>query len=311
MSAIKKEIVDEIHKPARKNFKRRRVIIRGLKDLVQADLVEMLPYAKNNKGFRYILMVINAFSKFAWAQPVKQKTGKAVAEAMKIILSQMKYPPKHIQTDSGKEFYNKEFQALMKQHHINHYSTYSSLKASIVERLNRTLKNRMWRQFSLQGSYKWIPILQQVVSEYNNTKHRTVGMKPKDVNLRNAKQVLFRAYSHLKTIDPKTAKFKVGDKVRISKYRHIFSKGYTPNWSNEIFTIRKAQYTNPRTYLLEDHSGEQILGSFYSEELQKVKYPDMYLVEKVLRRKGSKVYVKFLGLNNNHNAWINKSDLYG
>lgn len=307
MSDMKKQIVDEIHRPARKNFRRRRVIIKGLNDLLQADLVEMIPYAKTNRGFRYILIVINVFSKFVWSQPVKRKTGKDVADAMRIILSQMKTIPKNVQTDLGKEFYNKNFKELVEKYNINHYSTYSNVKASVVERVNRTLKNIMWKQFSLRGSYRWWDILQKVVAQYNNTKHTTIGMKPKDVNENNEQIILNTVYSHLKTIDPYKNKLNKDDFVRVSKYREAFSKGYTPNWSNEIFKIRKVQFTNPTTYLLSDQNNEEIGGAFYGQELQKVKYPDIYLVEKILKRKGNKLLVKWLGLD--QSSWIEKNQL--
>lgn len=309
MSAIKQAVVSELHKPTRKRFRRRRVIIKGLNDLIQADLVEMIPYAKINKGYRYILVVINVFSKFVWALPVKRKTGKDVANAMKKILSQMKPTPKNLQTDNGKEFYNSDFQVLMKSNGINHYSTFSNLKASIVERVNRTLKNMMWKEFSLQGSYKWLSLLPKIVKEYNNKKHSTTGMKPNEVNSRNAETLLNTVYSHLKMTDPRGTKFKLGDFVRISKYREAFAKGYTPNWSNEVFKIRKVNITNPATYLLEDQTGQEISGAFYTEELQKTNYPDVYLVEKILKRKGDKLLVKWLGLDNRHNSWLHKNDL--
>lgn len=306
---IKEELVAELHKPARKRFKRRRVILKGLNDLFQADLVEMIPYAKSNRGFRYILVVINAFSKYVWAYPVKRKTGKDVTAAMQKVLTSVKVAPKNVQTDLGKEFYNVDFQRLMRQHAINHYSTYSSMKSSIVERCNRTLKNRMWKQFSLQGSYKWLDILPKLVNNYNTTRHRTIGMKPADVTSKNAKLLLRTVYSHTKTVDPKGQKFRTGDSVRVSKHRSVFTKGYTPSWSNEIFTISTVRLTNPTTYKLTDQAGQEIKGGFYDYELQKAKHSDVYLVEKVLKKKGNLVYVKWLGFDNKHNSWISKADL--
>lgn len=306
---IKEQVVEELHKPARKNFKRRRVIIKGLNDLYQADLVEMIPYAGVNRGNRYILVVINAFSKYVWAYPVKRKTGRDVTEAMKKVLTSVKSTPKNIQTDMGKEFYNKEFQTLMEKFDINHYSSYSNLKSSIVERCNRTLKNMMWKQFSLQGTYKWLDLLPKIVKRYNETTHRTTGFKPKDVNTRNANQILRQAYSHTKTVDPRNPKFHVGNHVRVSKHRAAFTKGYTPTWSNEIFKIAKVRLTNPTTYLLEDDQSQEIKGGFYEYELQKTAHPDVYLVEKVLRRKGNQVFVKWLGLDKRHNSWISKHNI--
>lgn len=306
---IKRTVVEELHKPARINFKRRRVILKGLNDLFQADLVEMIPYAKVNKGFRYMLVAINAFSKYLYAKPIKRKSATMVTDAMRKILKSLKTPPHNLQTDLGKEFYNKEFKTLMKRYGINHYSTYSNKKSSIVERVNRTLKNMMWKEFSTQGSYKWLDLLPKIVKKYNATKHRTTGYRPEAVNKSNAREILERAFSHTKTVDPKPQKFRLGDRVRISKHRTVFAKGYTPSWSNEIFKIVKVQLTNPTTYILEDDSGQHIQGAFYEYELQKTKHADVFLVEKVIRRKGQQLLVKWLGLDKKHNSWISKTDL--
>lgn len=304
---VKSEIVEELHKPARKNFQRRRVILKGLNDLYQADLVEMVPYAKVNQGYRYILVVINAFSKFVWALPVKRKTGSDVTKAMHTIISSVRKPPKNLQTDMGKEFYNKDFAALMQTFGINHYSTFSNLKSSIVERFNRTLKGMMWKTFSLQGSYKWLNILPDIVIKYNSTVHRTIGLKPKDVNNRHTKHLLNTVYSKVKTIDRRKPRFRVGDHVRISKYRVAFQKGYRPNWTHEVFKVVKVCLTNPRTYLLQDANNEEIKGGFYDYELQLTKHPDTYFIDKVLKRSGNKLFVKWLGLDNRHNSWISKN----
>lgn len=165
----------------------------------------------------------------------------------------------------------------------------------------------MWRQFSYQGSYKWINILQDIVSKYNSKKHSTIGMRPVEVTQDIEPILLSTVYSNLKTVDPRKNKLKKGDDVRISKYREAFSKGYTPNWSNEIFKITKVNLTNPVTYLLEDQNKQEIQGSFYTEELQKTNYPDVYLIEKILKRKGDRIFVKWLGLDKSQNSWINKN----
>lgn len=301
-------LVEELHKPARRNYQRRRFTVRGLDETWQADLVEMQPYAKENKGYKYLLTVIDIFSKYAWAVPVKQKTGSEVASAMKSVLQQGRIP-KNLHTDRGKEFYNTSFQSLMKQYNINLYSTYSNLKASICERFNRTLKNKMWMQFSLRGKYKWLDILPELLTEYNNSKHRTIGMKPKDVSTENEAKVLKR-FSRTDQEREKRAKFKVGDKVRVSKMKQVFEKGYTPNWSTEIFTVSQVVPTYPVfTYKLKDYQDQPIAGGFYEQELLKAKYSDVYLVEKVLKKCGNQLYVKWLGFDHSHNSWINKSDL--
>lgn len=302
----RQRVVEELHKPARRNYPRRHFDVRGFDETWQADLVEMQPYSRENKGFRYMLTVIDVFSKFAWAIPVKSKTGKDVTAAMKSILDK-KRVPKNLNTDRGKEFYNSEFQNLMKKFNINLYSTYSNLKASICERFNRTLKSVMYKNFSLQGNYKWVDILPELISAYNNRKHRTLGAKPKDITSSNANKFMDRFKYKKQPV--KKNKFKLGDKVRISKQKHIFEKGYTPNWTTEIFTIDRVAATSPVTYHLKDYKDEKLAGGFYEQELQKVMYPDIYLIEKIVRRRGDQVFVKWLGFDNTHNSWINKSEI--
>ena len=135
-------LVKELHKPARRNYPRRKFNVRGLDETWKADLVEMQPYARENRGIKYLLTVIDELSEFAWAVPVKRKTAQDVTAAINSVLQQGRVPS-NLQKDKGKEFYNASFQNLMSCYHINHYSTYSNLKASIVERFNRTLKNTM------------------------------------------------------------------------------------------------------------------------------------------------------------------------
>lgn len=309
----KEDVVNELHKPVRKNFLRRHVIMRGIDETWQADLVDMSAYSKENQGNTFLLTVIDTFSKFAWAVPLKTKNATDVTKAMKYILDQNRQP-RNLQVDQGSEFYNKKLKALMKQYKINMYSTFSVMKASICERFNRTLKSKMWKRFSLQGHYNWINILSEIIKNYNATKHRTIMMKPKDVISHATEEhllngIYFKKQQQIIKTKRKKSKFKVGDKVRISKYKHIFEKGYTPNWTTEIFTIKLVKPTHPITYKLIDYQGHPIEGGFYSEEIAKVKHSDVYLVEKVLRKLGDKLYVKWLGFDDTHNSWINKTDI--
>lgn len=302
------QLVKELHKPARKKYGRRRTIIKGLDDLWQSDLCQMDLYAKHNRKFKFILVVIDCFSKYLWCRPLKTKSGEEVMRAFDDILKSDNRCPKNLQTDQGKEYYNVHFKKLMQKYNINHYSTFSPIKAAIAERVIRTLKEQLFKYFSLNGSYKWIDILTTIVQNYNNQKHTVTSMKPQDINKTNEQKILKSSYSYMK-IATGVQKFKVGDVVRISKAKHVFEKGYIPNWTTELFKIAKVQITNPITYLLEDMMGLPIKGAFYSDELQMTKNPDVYLVEKVLRRKGNNVYVKWLGLNNSHNSWINKNNI--
>lgn len=298
----KKQVVHELHKPARRNFPRRRTVIKGFDDLWQADLAEFIPYARENKGNKYILIVIDCFSKYVFARALKSKTSKETTTAMENILKNKDgRVPHNLQTDNGKEFYNQDFTKLMKKYGINHYSTYSVKKASIAERAIKTIKGMLYRQFSERGKYKWIDILDEIIFTYNNRKHRTIGLKPSDVKPNTRLDV----FKNLKIFGKR--RYKVGDIVRISKFKGVFDRGFTSSWSSELFKIVKVQITNPATYILEDLKGQPVAGGFYEQELQKTKYPDIYLVEKVLRRKGNKVYVKWLGID--ERSWINKDNV--
>lgn len=294
-------VIDELHRPARVRFPRRHVQIRGLHDLFQADLVDLKSRARSNSGYSYILFVMNTFSKFVWAEPLKTKTGVEVTRAMAKILASTT-PPKNLQVDDGKEFYNASFLALMKKHGINMYSTYSILKASLIERVNKSIKSAIFKNFTIRGNQNWTEDLQAIVTRYNDTVHRTTGMKPKEVTSKDEKRLLRSVYRQTKRVG--RSRFNVGDQVRVSKYKHLFEKGYTPNWTTETFTIVRKQATNPRTYLLEDIRGQPIKGGFYSEELQKTKYPNVFLVERVLKKSGNREFVKWLGFDDSHNSWI-------
>ena len=303
----RKIIVDELHRQARHNFKRLPVVTKGIDDLWQSDLIEMASgqlknLDKINKGYKYLLTVIDTFSKFAWAVPLKSKTGKCVTEAFRTIINQSGRSPRYLQTDNGKEFYNSVFQQFIKSQAIQHYSSYSDLKASIVERFNRTLKNLMYKQFTLQGNYKWINILPELLHKYNNSVHSTINMKPSEVTSSDEQKLISTVYYPRYQPTTRKAKYKVGDQVRISKYKHLFKRGFTRNWSTELFTVVQVKPGTLNTYIIKDHRGEILKGRFYEQELSKTKQPDTYLIEKIIRRKGNKLLVKWLGLP--EHSWI-------
>ncbi|KAJ8974988.1 hypothetical protein NQ317_003177 [Molorchus minor] len=249
----------------------------------------MQPYANENNGYRYILVVIDCYSKYVWTRPLRNKTGIEVTNAMKDVIRKTGSSPTNLQSDNGTEFYNRNFSALMKSWDINHYSTFSTKKAAIVERVIRTLKTWLYTEFSARGSYNWLNILPTITRKYNNKIHRTINMRPSEVT----SSTLLEAYSH-----PKIAlkpKYHIGDIVRISKYKGVFDKGVYCQLFNRTFSNCK------------DMNGQQIKGCFYEHELQKTKYPDVYLVEKVLKKKKNKVYVKWLGFSKCHNSWIEET----
>lgn len=303
--ADKRGIVEELYKQARKRFPRRHVYVKGFDDLWQIDLVDMQKHSNVNRGQKYILTVIDVLSKYAWAEPVRNKSGLLVTQAMQRVFTQS-HPrkPVNIQCDAGLEFYNDTFKSLMTKYNINMYSTFSVMKASVVERFNRTLKSWMYREFEVQGNYKWIALLPVLLTNYNNRVHRSIGMRPKDVKKRHEK-LLIKILNKLPTAQSvRKINFKTGDIVRVSKYKTLFEKGYTPSWSTELFTVSRVHKTVPPVYTIRDMRHNVIKGTFYGQELKRTQYPDTYLVEKVLKKRGNRVYVKWLGLDKSYNSWI-------
>lgn len=307
----KEQLVNEIHKPARRNFERQSVVLKGIDDLWQADLADFQSLKTFNKGFSYVLVIIDTFSKFVWTVPIKSKTKSEITNAFKFVIANSSRKPRNLQTDHGREFWNTDFLRLMNSAGINFYSTYSTIKAGFVERVIRTLKNKMYKYFSMTGSYKWIgDPLNNIVSAYNETKHRTTKFKPIDVNKMNENFVLRNILTSRKFKLRKYKKrFSVGDHVRVSKYKSYFEKGYTPNWSTEVFVIKSINNTTPITYHLEDLQKQPVLGSFYEQEISKTLCPNIYLIERIIKKKGNKLLVKWLGLSDSNNSWIDKKTL--
>ena len=214
--------------------------------------------SKYNKGIRFLLCVIDIFSKYAWVVPLKDKKGISIVKLFQIILKPSNRKPNKIWVDKGSEFYNAYFKKWLRDNDIVMYSTHKEGKSVVSEGFIRTIKSKI---------YKYMTSISKNV--YIN---------------------------------------KLDDIVRISKYKNIFAKGYMPNWSEEVFVIKKVKNTVPWTYVINDLNGEEIIGSFYEKELQKTNQEE-FRIEKVIKRKGNKIYVKWKGYNNSFNSWIDKASL--
>ena len=181
------------------------------------------------------------------------------------------------------------------------YSTHNKGKPAITERFIRTLQNKIYKYMSSLSKNMYIDRLDDIVKKYNNTYHTSIKMKPVDV--KDNTYISFK-----KEVNDKNPKFKVGDHVRISTYKNIFAKGYMPNWSEEIFIIKKIKNTVLSTYAINDLNGEEIIGTFYENKLQKTDQKE-FRIEKVFKKKGDKLYVKWKGYDNSFNSWIDKKDI--
>ena len=184
------------------------------------------------------------------------------------------------------------------------YSTHNEGKSVVAERFIKNFKNKIYKYMTSISKNVYIDKLYDIVNECNNVYHRTINMKPVDV--KNNTYIDFD-----KEVNDKDPKFQVGDHVRISKYKNIFAKGYTPNWSEAVFVVKKVKNTVSWTYIINDLNAKEIIGAFYEKDLQKTKRKSQkeFRIEKVIKRKGNKLYVKWKGCDNSFNSWIDKKDI--
>ena len=224
--------------------------------------------------------------------PLKNKKSDSIVEGFQRILKNSGRKPNNVWVDHGSEIYNNNTEM---------YSTHNEGKSVVAERFIKTLKNKVYKHMNYIGKNVYFNVLDDIVRKYNSTVHISIKIKPKNVT--DDSFIEYNEESNKK--DPK---FKVGDNVRISKYKNIFAEGYTPNWSEEVFVVNKVQNTIPWTYLINDLNGEKIMGSFYEKELQKTDQKE-FRIKKVIKKKGNKLYVKWKGYDNSFNIWIDKKDL--
>ena len=218
-------------------------------------------------------------------QPLKDKTGVQLVKAFEKSLKTGRRPIQ-LQTDRGKEFYNKTFQQFLEKEKIHHFSTEEDAKASVVERFNRTLKTRMYRYFTSANTLRYEDVLQSLVRGYNATKHGSIGIPPKDVTIKNERRVWQRLYRRRLKPIRKKPRFRVGDRVRLNKKHRTFKKGYLPGWTEEVFTVDRVMQGPVNTYKIRELDDTPLQGTFYEQDLQKVYMDDdaMFRIEKVLKR---------------------------
>ena len=301
-----------LHKPIRRNFTRRRVLVGGINQQFQGDLVDMQRLKSSNNNISFLLTLIDVFSKYAYVFPLKNKKGESVAQCLKKLFKSTP-PMLQLQTDRGVEFKNRDVQLTLKKYGVEFFVTHNDdIKASVIERFNRTLKERIFRYLTRKNTYKYIDVLNDIVESYNNSYHRSIKRPPSTVNYKNQEEVWKTLY--LKEKKVREESLREGDRVRISKVKKLFEKGYLPNWTIELFTISRVLHqTHPKTYILKDDNGEELSGSFYYPELQKVGDKEIYQISNILkhRKKNGKneILVEWLGYPSSFNSWIPNNNL--
>ncbi len=315
LSQIKKWLSTQdtytFHRDARRPYKRNKVIVYGLDDQWDADLIDMIPNSKANKGYQYILLVIDIFSRYVFLEPLKSKKASDVIEALKLIFKKRK--PYYLRTDKGSEFISKQTARFLKENDIVHFVTHNSTKANFAERCIRTIKKKIVKYFSKTQKHEYVSQLQNFAYSYNHTPHRSIGMTPAEVNLKNETKLWKQQYFNIKIKKKKKSKFKfkVGDTVLVSydKTQTQFHKDYDYSWSGEVHTITdRYRRDNIPIYKLKGYDNIPIKGTFYQSEIQRIihnpKKP--FLVEKVLKKKGQKVYVHWMNWPSRYDSWISK-----
>ena len=302
------DLSEELNKGIINKFERKKIVINHIDEIHSSDLVDMIKYSKVNKGYKYIFTNIDIFSKYAWSFPIKSKKISDIKPCFEKIFKERK--PLYIWSDQESSFFSKEMLKLFEDNNVKIYHTYSNLKAVVIERFNRSLRELMMKSFVKNNNTIWYNILDELIKTYNNRYHKTIKMKPIDINKTNEKHIKNTVYNY--DITNKKPKFKINDIVRISlKRRELFDKP-TGNikWSEELFKIFKINKSNAITYQLKDMNDEIIKGIFYEKELQLTKnIKEEYIIEKILKTKDNQMYVKWRGYNNNFNSWVNKYDI--
>ena len=313
--AWKKELAKELLRPKLHRFPRRKIFSPNVDRIWTMDLMVVEKYSKQNKNYKYILVVLDIFSRFAWGRPLKSKTGREVTDALSDIFTKCDRKPSRIWSDDGTEFFNSQVQGLLRKNGITLYSTFNEPKASIAERFIRTLRRKMEMHYIITQSTVWYNVLQNMIDEYNSDFHRSIGMSPNEaIEMENFSKVFYKQYSKSKIKASKKPLLEVGDKVRISLHKRHFEKGATANWSEEIFEIVEViKNYNPVVYKLKDLADEDIDGGFYREQLQKTNQ-EIYRIDKVLRKRKladgtNESLVRWSGYPVKFNSWIPSNDV--
>jgi hypothetical protein len=310
-----------LHRPLRRKFPRLHYNVTNIDDVWEADLIELRNLKSYNDGYSYLLVIIDVISKFVWVEPLRNKTSAAVIKAFQRVLSRSEgRVPVYLQTDKGKEFVARPMKKFLEENDIRFRVTRNpDIKAAIVERFNRTLKERMWRYFTHKNTRRYIDVLQDIVRAYNYTRHTSTRLQPACVtreNARIARENITRRWND-KVIKKRKAKYHVDDLVRVSRAKGTFEKGYEPGWSEEIFRIHRIlEWRKPRVYELSDLAGEVIDGIFYEQELARVEknlQEEEFIVDRVIKSRGrganKQVLVSWCGYPSKFNTWIPASSL--
>ena len=310
------------HHPITHKFPTVPVVTSGIDDLWDVDLMDVSNLAVHNDGVKFILIIIDVFSRYLFAEPMSNKTPAETLKALKKVMTRSGRQPDTFRSDAGKEFLGKNIADYLAEREMYQQVTRNDKKANYAERVIQTLKKKMYRYMYYHLGNRYIDVLQDLVAGYNDNYHSGIQCAPSAVTKENEIELWAQQYLPEPTGQVKKTHFKfhVGDLVRISNSRHPFSRGYGQTFSEELFKVKHRYGSTPTTYRLIDLKDEDIAGLFYEAEMVLVrgKHPDtpqsIYRVESILRKrkrrgKEKEVLIKWKGYPNTFNTWEPISNL--
>ena len=258
-----KIFTNEIYsKPPRKYYPTNKTNVYFIDDIWSLDILDLKDYGtNNNRGYRYVLVTIDNFSKYGWTTPLKNKNAQTIKDSFENILISSKRKPNLIETDRGKEFYNNIFQDFLNKNNIKLYSRNSSYGAVFAERFNRTIRDLLKKIVFERGDANWIDVLQTITKQYNNKIHSSTKLSPKDASLKKNEGFVYKnLLDKRKKVKPK---FQINDLVRVADLKKTFSKGDTTNWSYKLYKITEIVNDTIPSYKIDN------LSERYNESLLK------------------------------------------
>ena len=298
-----------LHRETKRPRKYNPIYVRKKNVLWQADLADLSALASKNNKTRYLLTVLDTFSRRAWALPIKEKTGVEVWRAFRRILGKRR--PKKLLTDRGTEFTNSIFRQGLKRLNITSVHLHSDQKAAHVERFNRTLKRLIYNYLTHSASKRYLDVLPQLMSTYNNRYHRIIKMSPFQADQEKNRKRVLANLAPLYHQDKKNPSYTVGTLVRVKRAKRYFQRGHDESFSRHIYRIARINTVKPRpTYFISTlDNDDEFEGGFYEEELQPVQFNDVFKKDKILQETTGEVLVSWKGWGPEYNAWIDKNYL--
>ena len=317
---LKLQETHNLHITPKHHFPTEHTICDYLDEEWEIDLLDVSNLSNQNRGFKFIFVVVDIYSRFLWTRPLKSKKATETAEKFQDIIDTDKRICDLILSDQGNEFRGSAFQEMLKKNGISHFLAYGPHHAAICERMNRTIKSRLYKYFSENATTRYVDILADLTYSINNTVHTTLQRTPASINTDNQNKVYEEVYLPMvnkAAQQPLVFSFAIGDLVRISTLRTPFRKGYLETWTQEIFIVWNQIPSKPPRFRLKDLKQEIIKGSYYQEELQKVDLSDpeavKYTIDKVLSYKKIKgiAYAKvhWYQIPSKFDSFVKKSEL--